>query len=64
MFDEIFKKVGRYEASMWGAYLIDFEMLDDSPTNPTIRFYAVEHDEKFYFDLKFLEIGKIYGKIK
>jgi hypothetical protein len=64
MFDEIFKKVGRYEASMWGAYLIDYEVLDDSNTNPTVRFYAVEDTEKFYFDLKFLEVGKIYGEIK
>lgn len=62
--DEILKKVGISEASMWGAHLINFEMLDDSPTNPTVRFYAVEDTEKFYFDLKLLEVFNIYEKIR
>lgn len=63
-FDKALVEVGRYEASMWGAYLTEYKMLDDSPTNPTIRYYAVEHGEKFYFDLKFLEVGEIWSELR
>ena len=59
MFDNnITREVGVEEASMWGAYLTDYEYIevDDEPLNPIVRYYAVEHDEAFYFDMRFSEV--------
>lgn len=63
MFDEMLREVGEYEASMWGAYLISFEVLDDDLYNPTVRFDAIEHGERFYFNLKMKDVAKSYYEL-
>ena len=62
LFEKEINKIGEIEASGWGAYITDYEMLDDHPTNPTIRYFAIEHKESFYFDMKLWDVIKEYKK--
>ena len=61
MFDKAINEIGYYEASGWGANVISWEFIDDNPSNPTVRYYAIEHNEQFYFDLDLATILRKYN---
>ena len=73
----IINKVGYWEASEWGASVISHELVTEmkkcrSSFNDTVmtgyvtlvRYYAVEHGEKFYFDIPLNEVYKKYQALK
>lgn len=59
--EKIINVVGYEEASMWGASMLTYEFVGtDNPVNPIVRFYAIEHGERFYFDLTLTEVIECY----
>ena len=52
----VIDEVGYWEASLWGASVTSYELIEtDNHWNPTVRYYAIEHGEEFYFDIPYLE---------
>jgi len=61
----IIDEVGYWEASEWGASVISYELIEtENVYNPIVRYYAIEHGEKFYFDLTYFEVINRYEKLK
>ena len=63
--NEIISEVGYWEASEWGASVMSHETIDtDEPMNPIVRYYAIEHGEKFYFDLTLFDVVNRFKEYK
>ena len=74
----IINKVGYWEASEWGASVISHELVTETKERQSlfndtviqtvyvtvVRYYAVEHGEKFYFDIPLNEVYKKYQALK
>jgi len=62
---EMINEVGYWEASEWGASVMSYELIEQECCwNPIVRYYAIEHGEKFYFDLELYDVYNRYTELK
>ena len=62
---KVIETVGYWEASEWGASITSSEVIiTDDYWNPTIRYFVIEHGEKFYFDMPYLKVIDQYKDLE
>ena len=65
VYEEQISTVGYWEASEWGASITSYELIEqENVFNPIVRYYAIEHGERFYFDIEFHEVFKKFKDLQ